>query len=82
MQVHFRPEVQEEPVELYHHLTLYDAGGANNAKRPVGNNNARACLAVLLAVHPVSWLMPDLHSSLEELSYSCKHRHTCVQLNS
>lgn len=35
MQVHFREDVREGPVELYHHLTLYDASGSNNAKRPV-----------------------------------------------
>lgn len=35
MQLHFKAEAQEDPVELYHHLTLYDASGTNNAKRPV-----------------------------------------------
>ncbi|KAK2078780.1 hypothetical protein QBZ16_003620 [Prototheca wickerhamii] len=30
-----RAEAQEDPVELYHHLTLYDASGTNNTKRPV-----------------------------------------------
>lgn len=35
VQLHFKAEAQEDPVELYHHLTLYDASGTNNAKRPV-----------------------------------------------
>ena len=59
MQLHFADDSQEQPVEIYHRLKLYDEADPNNpsTKKPVG------CAAMLESLHDASTGHRALRSS-------------------